>query len=160
MKFLSTEPLNSTNEIDFIVKEISNSITDGLEKSAPKKKIQIHRYSYSSIVHNLIKQRNHFRNLYRRTLNKEYKLNFNHLNRVIKQQISKEKAQMFNDKIKNLSHTDNSLFQFTKALKKKGSYIPPLKYEHTTAYSEQEKANVLADSFAKCHQNSPKVCCF
>jgi hypothetical protein len=151
--------LDSHDSIDCYAEKITDCITQSLSLSVPKIKPRCYRYKFSPIVNNLVKQRNHFRNLYKRTMNNGYKSSVNQLNRLIRKQIQVEKSDSFNKKLKVLSSQDNSLFQFTKSLKRKKTFIPPLSSNNHIAYSDLEKANTLAASFANNHQK-PSVSLF
>jgi len=74
----------------------------------------------------------------------------NLLNRMVRHQVMLEKKSSFEDRIRNLSFKDNSLFRFTKSLKRKNRSIPPLSDSTGTHYCDKGKA----DAFARTFQNS------
>lgn len=139
--------LSSHEEVDNLVSSISSLISSALESSTPKKKPFLARYKYSPAVDVLIRNRNHFRNLFKRTYDPAFKSSINILNRMIRQQIRQEKEIAFKDKLSSLSFQDNSLFRLAKSLKTKNSYIPPLIDSTGTSCSDKDKANAFARSF-------------
>ena len=144
---ICTGQLNSRNLIDSAVSSISTLITSALNCSAPKKKEFLLRYSYSHTVSTLVKSRNHFRNLYKRSLDPAFKSSMNLLNRLIRQHVMLEKKSAFEDKLASLSFKDNSLYRFAKSLKRRKRSIPPLCDILGTHYSDKNKADAFARSF-------------
>ena len=137
----------SIDVIDDIVSSISSIISSALDSSAPKKKSFLLRYKYSHSVNLLVKNRNHFRNLFKRTKDPAYKSSVNLLNRMINQQVRREKESAFKDKLQSLSYKDNSLFHFAKSLKRKNCSFPPIVDSLGTNFSDKDKANSFARSF-------------
>ena len=150
--------LSSSSLIDQSVESLSSMINESLISAVPKIRNQTQRYHFSEDVSNLIKHRNHFRNLYKRSLDPAYKSCVNQLNHLIKQQIRKERGISFENKLKSLSFADNSLFEFTKSLKRKRIPIPPIQINGETAYSDKDKAEAFAQtfkgSFSSCQSQS------
>jgi len=144
---LLTADLSSHVSIDCLVDSISTSISSALNRSAPKKKDFLLRYKYSHAVNLLIKNRNHFRNLYKRSRDPSLKSSVNLLNRMIRLQVFEEKKVAFKDKLNNLSFRDNSLYNFARHLKRKNFSVPPLSDSIGTHYSDKDKADSFARSF-------------
>jgi endonuclease/exonuclease/phosphatase family metal-dependent hydrolase len=144
--------LNSKQKIDACIELFTSKITLATNSSIPKKMPYKFRYSFSAEVETLTRYRNHFRNLFKHTFDPAHKSAMNQLNRLIRQKTIKMNEASFSDKISNLQVVDNSLFDFSKALKKKKAPIPPLRRsDGSLAFSEQEKAEVLADNFLSSH---------
>ena len=139
--------LTSHSLIDSTVDSISSIISSALNCSAPRKKAFLLRYKYSHAVNTLVKNRNHFRNLYKRSRDPAFKSSVNLLNKMIRQQVFVEKKSTFEDKLSSLTFKDNSLFRFAKSLKRKNSSIPPLTDSTGPHYSDEDKANAFARSF-------------
>ena len=75
---------------------------------------------------------------------------------MIRRQVRSEKFKIYDDKLKQLNFIDNSLFDYSKSLKRKNRSIPPLKVGDSLYYSDQEKAEIFARSFKEsfsCSQN-------
>lgn len=112
-----------------------------------QKPLRSYRYRYSADVDLLIKNRNSFRHLYKRTRDPSYKSCVNQLNRLIREKVREEKFAQFHNRLKNLSSKDQSLFQFTKSLKRKRRSVPPLIDSQGIHYSEKDKSEAFARSF-------------
>jgi hypothetical protein len=138
---------SSPESISASVDNISTMISNALSCSAPKKKPFLLRYKYSQAVNVLIKNRNHFRNLYKRSRDPAFKSSMNLLNRMIRHQIRTEKSIAFAETLKELSYHDNSLFKFAKSLKRKARSIPPLTDNVGKHYSDKDKADACARNF-------------
>lgn len=144
--------LDTKEKIDDCIKLLTSKINFASLKSIPKKSPYKFRYKFSLEIHNLTRYRNWHRNIFSRTLDPFHKSVVNQLNRLIKIQSSKLNQSAFSDRIANLIPNDGSLFNFTKALKRKKSNIPPLlTTSGGLAYSELEKAEALAEGFHNCH---------
>ena len=151
----SVSEIDSQPEIDSCIEKINSIIIQGMKQNIPNKSKDSHLSNpFSSNVKNLIKHRNHFRKLYQRTMIPAYKSSFNQLNRMIKRCIQSERQSNLQDKLSNLSFHDNSLFRHTKAIKNRKRNIPPLIQGNNTAYSDKDKADMLADTFDSVHKVS------
>ena len=147
--------LNSPPEIDKSIEDLNSMIISGMKECIPFKNKDSHiKHPFSSNIQNLVKHRNYYRNLYQRTLNPAYKSSFNQLNRMIKRTITSERQINLNSKLENLTFRDNSLFMHTKSLKNRKRYLPPLISVNNTAYSDKDKADMLADTFRSVHSLS------
>jgi hypothetical protein len=137
----------SRPDIDSAIDSLNSIINDALISSVPKKSPFGLRYQYSDAVSNLIKNRNRFRNLYKRTGDPSFKSSVNQLNRLIRQQIRSDKLKDFDDKMSSLSFADNSLFKFANVLKRKRHKIPALNSNNDNFYSDKDKSDLFARSF-------------
>jgi len=145
---IDVENLTSVEAIDSCIVQLSHVITDSLKCSAPRKSPLISRYKFSPAIALLTKNRNYFRNLFKRTGIPAYKSSMNQLNRMIRSQLRKEKIDAYEEKLRDLNFADNSLFRYAKSLKRKRSSIPPLRDGNALVYSDVEKAEVFARSFS------------
>lgn len=153
---LETEQLapSSREEIDTSISSLTDIITDGIEQAVPKHKKNIQRYKFSSRIEMLVKNRNYFRRLYQRTGLAAYKSCTNQLNRQIRREIWEEKKELLNAKLGSLTYADNSLFRVSKSLKHRKSLIPPLEMNDFRAYTDADKAEMLASTYLEVHQSS------
>jgi endonuclease/exonuclease/phosphatase family metal-dependent hydrolase len=145
--------LSTPSEIDEAVDNFDNMVLDAIDFAVPKKLPFKHRYRYSDHLNRLTRERNHYRNLYKRTLDPTSKSLFNQLNRLISSETSKLSQEVFNEKLTTLEVRNNSLWQFTKSLKNKKHTVPPLKDGpgSVAAFSDKEKADALAQGFHESH---------
>lgn len=147
--------LDTPQEINSCVKKFEDLILNAAAKSIPLKKPYQFRYKFSNEVQMLKRYRNSYRNLYQRSLDPFHKSMMNQLNRLVKQQTASFNQASFSERIAGLRLGDESLFSFTKSLKKKNAIAPPLKKpDQSLAFSEQEKANTLASAFQNAHMTT------
>jgi hypothetical protein len=146
--------LDTKDQIDSSIVKLNSILMDCMNSSIPRVKSNHLRYKFSDKIKILTRSRNHFRNLYQRTGDPAYKSSVNQLNRMIRNQIGEDKRNQFKEKLQELTMENNSLFKFTKSLKKKRFSLPPLKEADKEAFSDKEKADMIADSFLKVHLNS------
>lgn len=150
--------LHSTEGIDESINSLNVIITDAIERFVPRRKKDSHfRHKFSAKVQNLIHHRNHFRNLYQRTLDSSYKSSVNQLNRMIKRAIGLEKKNDYDLKLESLTFQDNSLFKHTKSVKNRKRCVPPLQIGNDFAYSDKDKAEALAGMFCEVHTLSASI---
>lgn len=148
----SCQDLSSNDQIDECVSRLTESISTAANSAIPKKKPYSFKYPYSAEIHNLVKYRNQCRSKFFRTLHPAYKSLTNQANRLIRRRTSELNQKSFNDRIANLLTHDGSLFAFTKCLKNKKSYFPPLRNPNDSlAYTGTEKAETLAKNYLKTH---------
>jgi Reverse transcriptase (RNA-dependent DNA polymerase)/Endonuclease-reverse transcriptase len=146
---LSSSNLSSPAIVDAKLDTVTTVISATLSSLAPKKKPFLLRYKYSDSVSLLVRNRNQFRNLFKRTRDPSFKSSMNLLNRMIRHQIKVENAQAFEDKLSSITYADNSLYRFAKSLKRKTRAVPPLKDNLGSHFSDKEKSEALARSFKK-----------
>jgi hypothetical protein len=148
-------PLNSPKDIDMAVETVSAEIRKATKAAVPVQKAYKFRYPFSQTLHLLTRERNRYRKQYRITLRPEFKSLVNQLNRLIKMETSKLNSESFAQKLSTLRTNDNSAYSFARALKGKKQPVPPLaKADGSVAYSDEAKANALAESFLSNHQVS------
>lgn len=147
LNLLMAIDFSSHDVIDSSVDSIASIISSALIASAPMKCTSSLRYRFSHSINILIRNRNHFRNLFKRSRDPALKSSVNLLNRMIRQQVFQEKKTAFERKLQSLSFKDNSLFRFAKHLKRKKSTIPPIADSIGTHFSDKDKADAFARSF-------------
>lgn len=149
--------LDSPTNIDLSIENLTTALSDSLINSSPAKTRPLTRYKYSPHVANLIKNRNHFRNLFKRTRDPSYRSSVNQLNKLIRNQVRVEKYTAWEDKLRNLSFTDCSLYSISKSLKRKRRSIPPLKDVQGHHFSDKDKAEAFARVFKQSFEISVKA---
>ena len=152
---ITDETLKSITSINANLNSLNDIIEKASNASIPKKQPYAFRYLFSADILDLTRERNRQRNRFSRSLDPLDKRLLNALNRQIKQKTTELNRNTWNKKLSELNTYDNSLFQLTNALNKKRKIIPPLKT--TTgdiAFSNEDKANALANTFLNCHKIS------
>ncbi|GFX14735.1 probable RNA-directed DNA polymerase from transposon X-element [Trichonephila clavipes] len=94
----------------------------------------------------LFKLRNKTRKLYQFTRNPTHKTDLNRIQNKIHRKTQAFTQKQWEDKLASLDTVDGSLWNMTKGFKKKRSPIPALNGNTRIAFTDDEKAETLADS--------------
>ncbi|GFT18548.1 putative RNA-directed DNA polymerase from transposon X-element [Trichonephila clavipes] len=137
--------INSNSDIDQKISEFTDTVRAA--HSHASRPIETLRKSYTPHhIHKLIKQKNQFRNLYHRTLDPHYKTLYNRAQKNVKKELKNYTNENWTARLQALSTQDNSLWAVQKFFKNKRSDIPSLHCTTGTAITDQQKANILAES--------------
>lgn len=152
-KFLTDNPItypdiHNTNDIDLAVSNLNSHILNAQDQSLYSHYRNNNTFTLPRYIHNQIKQRNITRRLYQHTRDPTLKREINNLNNLIKRNILKEKQDSWNHFLTTLSTEDNSVWRIVKKLNNNHSPIPPLTKNNINAYTDQQKADLLADTYA------------
>lgn len=138
--------------IDQCIEEVSECISRAANNSIPKRNQFTKRYPFNQLIHNLTSERNRYRNLFTKTRNPLYKSLASQTQQLIRFHTNELCEKEISKKIESLNIKDLSLYQFTRNLKRKKSYIPPLtSVQGDVAFSHEQKSDLLAKSFEKSH---------
>lgn len=148
-------PLNSQEEINQLIENISKILTSAANDCIPLKKPHKFRYPDSQEINNLKLIRNRLRKSSIKS--PSLKNAVNNLNRQIKTLSAQLRTESFNHKLASLDKNDLSLFMFAKTLKKKFKPIPPLTNDNLTVFASKDKADLIASTFLKSHIISNSV---
>ncbi|GFV11016.1 probable RNA-directed DNA polymerase from transposon X-element, partial [Trichonephila clavipes] len=105
-----------------------------------------HNYYIDNELRTLFKIRNRARKTYQYSRNPTDKTTLNRIQNKIKRKIQAVTQKQWEDKLASLDTVDGSLWSTTKGFKKKRSPISALKGNTGIAYTDEEKAETLADS--------------
>ncbi|GFW88195.1 RNA-directed DNA polymerase from mobile element jockey [Trichonephila clavipes] len=137
--------IKTSTDIDQKISEFTETVRAA--HSHAFRPIETLRKSYTPPhIHNLIKQKNQYRNLYHRTLDPHYKTLYNRAQKNVKNELRKYSNENWSARLKALDTQDNSLWAVQNFLKNKRSDIPPLNCSSGTAVTDTQKANILAES--------------
>ncbi|GFW43760.1 probable RNA-directed DNA polymerase from transposon X-element [Trichonephila clavipes] len=137
--------INSNSDIDQKISEFTDTVRAA--HSHASRPIETLRKSFTPHhIHKLIKQKNQFRNLYHRTLDPHYKTLYNRAQKNVKKELKNYTNENWTARLQALSTQDNSLWAVQKFFKNKRSDIPSLHCTTGTAITDQQKANILAES--------------
>jgi hypothetical protein len=134
--------ISNKQEKDSLLENFNEIILTASDNNIPRKLPYYFRYPSSDKIALLSKNRNHFRNLYNRTLNPAFKSMVNQLNRLIKKETFKLNQTKFEESLQSLKIQDNSLHTFTKVIKTKKISIPPLK-KPNDEFTQKKKRQVF-----------------
>ncbi|GFV12957.1 probable RNA-directed DNA polymerase from transposon X-element [Trichonephila clavipes] len=137
--------IKTSTDIDQKISEFTETVRAA--HSHASRPIETLRKSYTPpYIHNIIKQKNQYRNLYHRTLDPHYKTLYNRAQKNVKKELRKYSNANWTARLKALDTQDNSLWAVQKLIKNKRSDIPPLNCSSGTAVTDTQKANILAES--------------
>ncbi|GFW38622.1 probable RNA-directed DNA polymerase from transposon X-element [Trichonephila clavipes] len=137
--------INSNSDIDQKISEFTDTVAP--PHSHASRPIETLRKSFTPHhIHKLIKQKNQYRNLYHRTLDPHYKTLYNRAQKNVKKELKNYTNENWTARLQALSTQDNSLWAVQKIFKNKRSDIPSLHCTTGTAITDQQKANILAES--------------
>ncbi|GFU16060.1 RNA-directed DNA polymerase from mobile element jockey [Trichonephila clavipes] len=127
------------------VSTLTNQILTAYDNSSK----QIHpnnNYYIDNDLRTLFKTRNRARKIYQYSRNPADKTTLNRIQNKIKRKIQAVTQKQWEDKLASLDTVDGSLWSMTKGFKKKRSPISALKGNTGIAYTDEEKAETLANS--------------
>ncbi|GFX52810.1 probable RNA-directed DNA polymerase from transposon X-element [Trichonephila clavipes] len=137
--------INTNSDIDQKITEFTDTVRAAHSHAC--RPIETPHKSYTPpYIHKLIKLKNQYRNLYHRTPDPHYKTLYNKAQKNFKKELRNYSNENWTARLQALSTQDNSLWAVQKFLKNKRSGIPPLNCTTGTAVTDNQKANILADS--------------
>ena len=148
---LTHRVINSISEIDSSVTMITKLITEAKNKFIPSSAIKPFELKIPAKIKKIMQSRNEIKKIWQKSKNKDIKILLNKLNLMIKTKIKKIKNEMWSDKLAKLNTKDNSIWNFSKSIRNKRVSIPPLRGISGFVNSDNEKANLIADTFYKNH---------
>ncbi|GFW78359.1 probable RNA-directed DNA polymerase from transposon X-element [Trichonephila clavipes] len=137
--------INSGTDIDQKISEFTEKVR-GAHSHASRPIETLHKSYTPPHIHNLIKQKNQYRNLYHRTLDPHYKTLYNRAQKNVKKELRNYSNDTWTARLQALNAQDNSLWAVQKFLKNKRSDIPILNCSTGTAVTDNQKANILTES--------------
>ncbi|XP_017795868.1 PREDICTED: RNA-directed DNA polymerase from mobile element jockey-like, partial [Habropoda laboriosa] len=146
--------IHTTQDLDKEIHRLNATIQNAYNQATTKTKIYVRTYTPDLKLLELIKTRNRHRRKYQKTGHPEHKLVRNYLTTLIDKHISQIKQTHWQQKLKTLTTADSSLWKTYKTLQNKPRLIPPLTAQASTAYSNKEKAELLAHTFQQIHQTT------
>lgn len=142
----SLSKITSKDELELETIELTNTILNA-HKAASKNYIQENAHYLPKQIKELIREKNKAKRTWQRFRDPEDKRSFNRLQSRIKSLIKKHTQKEWTDHIASLSAEDSSLWDVTRRCKRSARKIPALTGPASIAYSDNAKAEVLADCF-------------
>ena len=145
-----------TSEID----RLGKTLKSAFHKSTSTTKAYSRTIKPDQELINLIKLRNRYRRKFQKTGNSLHKFLRNSLTKLIQDKIWEIKKDSWGRKLQALNNDNSnaSTWKIYKAIKSNTQIIPPLTSDLTTAYTDLEKANILAQQFANVHKQTSDSC--
>jgi hypothetical protein len=146
------ENIHSTNQIDEIVDDFTEMLTQAQKQSVPMVHPDHYAVVLSPEIEDAIRARNWLKRRWQRLRDPHLKYLINYFNKYIRQKILELENMNWNHRLENVEN-NNDLWKFTKLVKSKHNILPPLKINDKVLLSPAEKTNAFADHFEQCHQN-------
>ena len=131
MNTLNINEQSTCQELDNYIKTLTETINNNVEDNVRKIKIEPNKIGLPGHVIQLIEEKQKIRKLYQRTGIKQYKTQYNKLNKQIKQIIKEENKQNWEDKCNDIRIEDNhhkswNQLKTLMGLKRQKTVIPTL----------------------------------
>lgn len=142
--------INSPEEIDSELQKFTKSIIKAREKTTKHRKITPY---YEKIPDNLlclIKYRNKIRKRWQSSRNITDR-SLKYPDNEIKKQFTEYKNKRWNEKLSKFNTSDNSFLQTAKSFNKNKNQIPNIELDNINYITDQQKANILSETFQKAH---------
>ena len=152
---INSNEIQSIDQLDHVVHQLTVAIKSSVEQSTTLKEIQINANRLLVLprhIVQLIKTKKVVRREYQKTRNPDSKTEFNRLTAVVKREIQEHKRKSwiaFCDSINNLQVTDSELWKRLKSIEDKNkpanSKRTTLQTNTTTTQDPEEVANIFAN---------------
>lgn len=147
--------LPSIDSVDCAVEKLTTDIQSAMAKSIPSAKVKGFCRVTDQEIKDLIHERNSLRRISQRTKDPKDRIAKNKITNLIGKKVKNMNNSNWEKKMTSLKTSDNSLWKFTKHLTKKHDYkMPHLHGPNGLVFSEQEKADLLAENFEKVHHQT------
>ncbi|CAL7937375.1 unnamed protein product [Xylocopa violacea] len=143
--------MENSQELENAVNNLTSSIQNAMSKTIRKVKANNYTDKLPSDITELIKKKNKIRKIWQNTRQIHIKKHFTNLTNIIKRKITQYRYVKWENKLKNFKPKDNSLWKMTKMFKRPFKPIPTLQDNNTSAFTDKEKAETLADHFFKAY---------
>ncbi|KAL1130329.1 hypothetical protein AAG570_013267 [Ranatra chinensis] len=148
-------PLGTATDIDTAVVNFTEKITAAIRASTPAIIPKPQKLRLPEEILDLIHDKNKVRRLWQEHRLVEDKRAYNRLHEEVRSRISQWRSSRWDELLRNVSPQDNSLSKLTRRLNRQGAWTTPtLRTETTTATTDLEKAELLAQHFAAINNNS------
>lgn len=149
--------LHNPLDIDRYIRYLNYTLLNAAENSIPLMNVNNKKFTISTSTLKIIKIKNYFRKMFQRCHNYTYKKLYYTLNNLVKKRLSQEKNNQFNMYLRNVSQTNNRLWQINKYFSRGQTNLPPIKRSERgdhVAYSNEDKVELIADHFEKIHKQN------
>lgn len=143
--------ISSVFELDKAVSNFTQSLVTAKNKHSCKIKINPNKDNLPDDILDLISKKNAIRKRWQSTGDHNLKFQMTKLISLVRQKVREHRNSTWRQKLQNLDTTDNSLWKFTKNLKKPFKSIPCLNIDNKQMFTDKEKCEALASSFEKVH---------
>lgn len=149
--------LETVNDINKAVDNITTLIQNASKAAIPLRKQRTIEDNLPDNIKILISQRNHIRKKWQQSRSDQLRILKNHLSNKVRLLINNHKNEAWQSKLEKLSTQDNSLWTKLKVIKRKQVEIPPLIKNNSYICTDAEKAELMAETFAKIHSSNDNI---
>lgn len=151
VSLVSVNPtIQSKEDVDYHILELTEKLTAALHASTPKPRPKkSDTYDLPMRIRKSIAAKNKLRKLWQKLRRPLLKSLLNKMEADIKKMINTYRNETWNDKLSSLNVSDKSLWQMTKCILQVPMKFPPLHGVNGMAYSNQDKANAMADTLER-----------
>ncbi|GBN66006.1 RNA-directed DNA polymerase from mobile element jockey [Araneus ventricosus] len=147
-----TPPPNTKKEIETEVNELTALIIEAHAKTG--KWVTEKPDIYSEAIRTQKETRNRLRRVWQRSRHPEDKRNFNRAHNSLKKLYQIRDNRNYTNEITSLSPQDGSVWKHIKRITRVNQKMPPLLTENDIAYTNEDKANEIANSLEKQFKNN------
>lgn len=137
-------------QIEVEIKNCTELIQRAANKAIPTIKSQKTR-TLPTYILNLIKERNKIRKKHQQMGHAQLKQQQNTLTHQIKKEIKEHQNEKWNKRLREVKPNNNTLWHLTKYLKQTNNNISTLHGTQGLIFTNEDKAEALAENFAKVH---------
>lgn len=150
--FKINSKLKTRTDVDDSIGKLEKLIITAKNIAIPEIPVKPYKTKLPRNIQDLIRFRNAIRRKYQRTKLDYYKLIKNTLTNIINAKIRNYNNDIWDNKLKNLTVKDKSIWKIAKSLTKNmDTMIPTLNGPNGPVFTDNEKANVLAENFERVH---------
>lgn len=149
--------INSTAEIDRMIETFSQNLMNARNVSVPRVKPKFNLLEIPADLQLKIRLRNTRRRQWQRSRSRYLKLIVNNLSHDIQNELNSLRNERWNNLLHTFDHGSKKFWTFTKLIRNKQRYIPPLKINDMILQTDQEKAEAIAEKFAVSHSISQNL---
>lgn len=152
---IDIDGIDSTDQVDGMIEHFTSVILAAEQASVPMAIPDPYHLQLTPEITELIKIKNMERRRWQRTRNVLFKQRCSLLREQIQHKISELRNANWNSRLEDIAKEKEPrrLFKVMKFCKNRDSKIPHLKVDSRKIITPQEKADLLADTFAKAHAN-------
>lgn len=148
--------IGNSDQLNAAVSDLSNAILNAHSNATRIMDSKSEIYTPPHIKE-LIKLKNRLRRIWQMHRDPRDKMELNRVQNLIKREVHAHIQQDWHDYLTSLDPQDGSLFRATKRCKRANFRIPPLHDSNNIAYSDDAKAEILADAYEEQFQNNPST---
>ena len=146
--------ISNTVQVDNMINTFNSTIKMAIDASVPKRRITPHSKPFPNNIKVMIQIRNVYRRNWKRYRDIEDHRQMTRLNKSITKEIAEFRNQSWNSMLSSLDKSSPPFWKIAKMLRKKSKIIPILKQNNVAFFTQQEKCEILAESFKSNHSIS------